>query len=212
MRRDKNKIQAILFAVAIAVSTTTVAADSSETKIAALFESSFAHEATGNIKNALNDTLNILRMNASHYIANYRVAWLYYLQGRYSESIQFYKKACSIKPNAIEPELALLLPLMASRRWSEAEKLALQVLKKAPANYLGGSRLAYIYFSQGKYKLALAQYKEVLDNYPSEIEMMLGLGWTYLKIGQKAEARKMFLRVLSIRRQNVNARAGLEAL
>jgi len=186
--------------------------ESTGEKIAALFESSFAHEATGNIQSALNDALKILRLSSSHYIANYRVAWLYYLKGRYADSTKFYKKALNIKPDAIEPKLGLLLPLMASRRWSEAETLAVSILKKAPANYLGGSRLAYIYFSQGKYQAALNQYKEVLRNFPSEIEMMLGLGWTYLKIGQKSEAKKMFLRVLSIRRQNLNARAGLEAL
>ena len=42
--------------------------------------------------------------------------------------------------------------------------------------------------------------------------MMLGRAWTWLRQGRKAEARRAFLAVLAIRRQNTSARAGLELL
>ncbi len=42
--------------------------------------------------------------------------------------------------------------------------------------------------------------------------MMLGLGWTYLKIGKKSDARAHFRQVLVLDRGNLRARAGLEAL
>lgn len=181
-------------------------------KIPILFESSFTNEATGDHDRALNDVLQILRIDAGHYIANLRAGWLYYLKGRWNDSIKFYKKAASLKPQAIEPKLGLMLPLMASKNWSQAEKVGKELDSQAPGNYLVGSRLAFIYFSQGKYSQAEKAYKEVLKAYPSEIEMLLGLGWTYLKQGRKDLARQIFFEVLTIRRQNLNARAGLEAL
>ena len=62
------------------------------------------------------------------------------------------------------------------------------------------------------YQLAAEQYSNMLEKYPSEIYMMLGFGWTYLKMGKTHEARAMFEQLLSIHRQNTKARAGLEAL
>jgi len=192
-------------------STAQVALADVDQRIAALFESSAIHETKGYLDKALGDVHKILGMDPNHYVANYRAGWLYYSMGRYTDSIRLYKKASSIKPRAIEPQLGLMLPLMASKQWGKAEALGEELLKKAPFNYLAGSRLAFIYFSQGKYQNAKVQYQKVLENFPSEIEMMLGLGWTYLKQQKKAEAREMFETVLSISKKNANALAGLNA-
>ncbi|MBW2700424.1 MAG: tetratricopeptide repeat protein [Deltaproteobacteria bacterium] len=183
-----------------------------EDGIPELFESSFAYEATGNMDRALNDVLQVLRKDTGNYIATLRTAWLYYRKARHDESITYYKKASTMRPKAIEPKLGLMLPLMAARQWAVAEKLGEELCLLAPHHYLAGSRLAFIYFSQGKYAKALKQYQQVLDAYPSELEMMLGQGWTYLRMGRKAEAKKMFDQVLRIRRSNLNARSGLEVL
>jgi tetratricopeptide (TPR) repeat protein len=181
-------------------------------RFAELFETSIGHEYSGNLDSALNDVLQIIRVDANHYIANYRAAWLYYLKGQYEDSITYYKKGAAIKPKAIEPLLGMMLPLTALKQWPRAEALGEEILRKAPLNYLAGSRLAFIYFSQGKYHKAEVQYMKVLESYSSEIEMMLGLGWTYQKQGKKAEARKMFEEVLSISNNNKNALNGIRSL
>ena len=180
-------------------------------RVAELFESSFAHEATGDVGRALNDVLLILRLDAAHYIGTLRAGWLYYSKGRYSDAVKMYDKASELAPKAIEPRLGVMLPLMAAKKWDRAEQVGTAILKGAPRNYLALSRLAYVAFSQGRYKIAAERYQAVLADHPSDLEMMLGLGWTFLKQGRKAEARKMFEMVLSIRRQNVNAKAGLQA-
>jgi tetratricopeptide (TPR) repeat protein len=211
------KITAAVFTIALVAAMATGRAEEHEKtlaneKMAELFELSFAHEIKGKPDQALSDVRKILARDKNHYIANLRAGWLAYLNAKYSESIRYYKKATRIAPNAVEPLLGLMLPMMASRMWTDAEKIGGQVLKRAPANYLAGSRLAYIYFSQGRYAKAETEYIKVLGNFPSEVEMMLGLGWTYLRQGKKAEARKMFEQALSIRRKNLNARAGLDTL
>jgi len=187
-------------------------ADDRSDQIAGLFETSFAMENAGNYDRALSDVQSILHLDPSHYIANYRAGWLYYLKADYADSIKYYTKAATIAPGAMEPQLGLMLPLMAAQKWTDAEALGKKLVERSPDNYLAGSRLAYIYYIQGKYKPAEQQYQAVLKNYPSEIDMMLGLGWTYLKEGRSAEAREMFQKVLSIRRQNANALAGMKAL
>ncbi len=190
---------------------TTAAAAPGQNKVPALFESSFAHEATGNISRALNDVLQIVRLAPGNYVATLRSAWLYYRKGRYGDAIATYRKARKLAPKAVEPVLGETLPLMAAKRWSDAERAAKLVLKRSPRNYLASSRLAFIYFSQARYGEADAWYTRVLSDYPSDTEMMLGLGWTRLRQGRKAEARRIFNAVLAIRRQNSSARAGVEA-
>ncbi|MCB1153206.1 tetratricopeptide repeat protein, partial [bacterium] len=187
-------------------------ATAGDEQIASLFSSSYEKETAGQIDQSLADVLKILRLSPNHYIANYRAAWLYYLKGSYDNSVKFYEKAASLKSGAIEPRLALLLPLMAAENWSKAQSIAEDLNAKAPTNYYAGSRLAYIYYAQGKYAEAERQYKAVLAAYPSEYEMTLGLGWTYLKMGRKEDARAAFNEVLTIRADNLSARTGLESL
>lgn len=177
-----------------------------------LFESSFAHEATGDTDRALNDTMKILRAAPDHYVANLRAGWLYYAKGRYGDAIEFYGKASKIAPGAVEPRLGIMLPMMAAKRWGEARKVGERILKKAPGNYLATSRLAFIAYSQGRYKDAEKLYTAVLADYPSDVDMMLGLGWTFVKQGRSVDSRATFEGVLSIRKSNTSARAGLDAL
>ena len=181
-------------------------------KIAELFESSFAHEATGKTTNALADVKAVLQMDGDHYVANLRAGWLHYRSGEYADSIQFYRKAVALAPRAVEPKLGLMLPLMAAKRWSEAERTGKQIMTTAPRNYLAASRVAYIHYVQGRYARAEEGYQAVLRDYPSDLDMMLGLAWIYLKQGRNPDARAMFQRVLSIRRKNESAKAGMQAL
>ncbi len=193
-------------------SSTALAAVSDGEKIARLFESSFSHEGKGDTDAALNDTLRIVRIDAKHYVANLRAGWLYYQKKRYSDSVRFYVQATQLAPGALEPQLGLMLPLMGSARWKEAERVARRVLKNAPRSYLARTRLAHVLASQGRYAEAQSLYEAVLTDYPSDVDVMLGLGWVYLRNGRKKPARTTFERVLAIRRGNVSATAGLQAL
>ncbi len=211
MTSKRNALLTLLGCLAILASTIAFSGDTSE-QAALLFESSFSQESTGNLDRALSEVLNVLKLYPAHYIANYRAAWLYYLKGMYEESIAHYEKAVALAPDALEPRLALMLPLMAANKWEAAEALGAEILEQVPNNFLAGSRLAFIYYSQGKYKKAARMYETVWKNFPSEIEMILGLGWTYLKQGRQEEARSMFEKVLAIRRHNLSALSGLEQL
>ncbi len=180
-------------------------------RVAALFESSFAYEAKGNSSKALADTQEILQLQPSHYVANLRAGWLAYATQRYEESLNHYNRAAELAPRAVEPQLGVLLPLMALKRWPQAETIAKGILAVVPRNYLASSRLAFTEFSLAHYRQAEGLYAQVLSDYPGDLEMMLGLGWTQVRLGKKDDARAGFTQVLGISRQNASAKAGLEA-
>ncbi len=176
------------------------------------FEKSFNFELKGDNASALNEVLQVLQIEPGHYTATLRAGWLCYLLGRFDDSIVHYRKAISIAPDAIEPRNGLLLPLNGSGRWKETEAAAGEALQIDPMSYLAISRLAFALYSMGKYDQAAKQYMKILKLYPSDIEMQVGLAWTYLKMNDKKSATEWFSKVLKVRRSNPLALEGMEAI
>lgn len=179
-------------------------------KIPEYFETSFSHENRGNYAEALNSVLRILRIDHRNYTAMLRAGWLGYLKGDYKNSVGYYRKAVLLAPKAIEPRLGLMLPLMASKEWDAAGVVARHILKFDEKNYLAKSRLAFIFFSQGRYGEAQKQYQKIISWYPADIDMKIGLGWTLLRMGNKKKAAEIFRDVLTVRKNNISARDGME--
>ena len=197
----------LLMALASGVAAQTAVED----PIAVHFEASFKAEEEGEIARALNEVLEVLRLRGDDYVATLRAAWLYYRKGQYDDAIVTYRKAIALARDSIEARLGLTLPLMAMGRWTETEDVCKAVLRTGPANYLALSRLAYAQYNRGAFTEAEASYRKVLALYPSDLDMMLGLGWTYTKLDRPEQARGFFEAVLRIRRTSLGARAGLEA-
>ena len=181
-------------------------------KIAAWFASSFQHEIRADYRAALKDVLKILKAKPDHYIANLRAGWLYYLQGKYAESVVHYRKTTKLAPSAIEPRLGLMMPLMAMKDWKSTEITALEVLQTDNRNYLSVSRLAYVLFQQGRYTDAAKAYARLVDWYPGELDMKLGLAWSYLKMGKYKTAETLFREVLAVRKTDTGALSGLDMI
>jgi len=117
-----------------------------------------------------------------------------------------------LEPKAVEPRLGLMLPLMALRRWAEAEKAGQQVLGTAPGDFTAQSRIAFIHYSQGRFADAESWYRKALGGFPSNVEMRAGLGWSLLKLGNAAAARAEFERILVIAPDHASAKEGLAAV
>lgn len=181
-----------------------------ERTVSELFEISFAYESQGNYAESLNSVLQIIRKNTKNYTANLRAGWLFYMKGNFQDSVVYYRNATALTPGAIEPLEGMMLPLMAMKLWSDAEKTAHDIKKIDEQNYRANSRLAYILFSQARYSEAKSAYEAVLKRYPSDLDMKLGIAWTYLRMGNVKKAKEYFDQVLEIRRNNPNALAGLE--
>ncbi len=179
-------------------------------KIPIYFEESFGYEASSKYEAALNSVLKILRADQKNYLATLRAGWLSYLRGDQGSAEKYYKKTIELAPGAVEPRLGLLLPLVAAKKWSDAETVAHAALKLDGKNYTAMSKLAYVLFQQEKYERAGAMYRSVLEHYPSDVEMKLGLAWSLQRLGRKEEAGRFFQEVLQVYRGNQSALQGLE--
>ena len=186
-------------------------ADSSS-KISTYFYSSFTYEAQGNYAAALNSVLQVLQADTKNYTATLRAGWLAYMKGSFTGAVKYYKKAVALAPQAVEPKLGMTLPLMAAKKWKETVDALKAVLVVDSKNYTASSRLAYVYFSMGNYTAALKQYNLVLEWYPSDLDMKLGVAWSYLRMGNQVKAHQYFKEVLKVRMYNTNALSGIEVI
>jgi tetratricopeptide (TPR) repeat protein len=173
-----------------------------------LYRQSYAAETRGDYTSAI-ELMERLGQAGSGYVGTLRKGWLHYLAGRHALAATAYQKAAAVEPSAVEPRLGAMLPLMALRRWKDAQKLGEEVLLLAPNDFTAVSRLAWIHFSQLQYAEAEPLYRRAVTAWPANAEMRTGLGWTLLKLGRNREAREAFEAVLAFAPDQLSAREGL---
>lgn len=180
-------------------------------EVSASLRASYDAEAKGNFNGALEPVLAALNRNPRHYFCQMRAGYLYLILRQYPQGLTAYQAAAELMPSAVEPCVGALKAANALGNWTAAEKWGHLVLRKDPGNYTGLSRLAYSHYMRKDYALALTHYKEVLELYPSDIDMRNGLAWSCYYMGNKTEARKLFAEVLEVSPDNASANQGLAA-
>lgn len=173
-----------------------------------LYRQSYAAEARGDYDLALG-LLQRLGPAGGTYVAWLRKGWLHYLAGRHAPAADAYQRAIDLQPGAVEPRLGAMLPLMALRRWKDAERIGGEVLALAPGEVTALTRLAWVHYNQGRYAEAEPLYRRALAAFPSSADVRTGLGWTLLKLGRHGEAREAFQAVLAYAPDQANAHLGL---
>lgn len=173
-----------------------------------IYRQSYGAEARGDLGGAL-QLMERLGPAGGTYVAQLRTGWLLYLAGRHAPSAEAYQRAVALEPAAVEARLGAMLPLMALRRWKDAERLGEEALALAPGDFTAVSRLAWIQYSQAQWARAEALYRRALAGWPASAEMRTGLAWSLLKQGRNKEAREAFEAVLLYAPDLLSAREGL---
>lgn len=172
---------------------------------------SYALEARGDARGALAALDGLSPADRGAYLAQLRRAWLLYSAGQFDESVAAYRAAAQGSPRAVEPRVGELLPLLALRRWREAEQRAQEVLRLDADNYLATRRLALALYNLGRFDRAQEAYERVLAQYPGDLEMLSGVGWCELQRGHRPAAATAFRAVLAVSPDDAGAAAGLTA-
>ncbi len=203
----KTLLTLVLAAVTLGAASPSRAASPTE-----LYQQSFSLENAGSYAAALQRMDALAAQGDGDYLLHLRRGWLLYLNGKYVDAADAYTAAREALPTSVEAILGETLPLMALRRWSDAEVACRDLLTLAPGNYLGMSRLAYVLYNSGNYDASETAYRRVVTQYPSDNDMRAGLGWALLRLGRTEEARKEFRTVLRTVPGHVSAGDGLAAL
>ena len=172
---------------------------------------SYALEARGDARGALAALETLPDDARGTYLYALRRAWLLYSLGRHDDAVTAYRQAETAAPEAVEPRVGELLPLLALRRWQEAAQRAQAVLHTDPGNYLATRRMALALYHLGRFDDAAHAYQQVFARYPGDLEMLTGAGWCALQRGHRDEAATAFRSVLAVSPDDASATAGLAA-
>lgn len=134
--------------------------------------------------------------NQNNEFAVLRHGWLNYLQGKYNESIQDYKKALSINKKSLDAMLGVTLPLLAQKRWREAANYSTRVISIAPWNYYAHVRLMICEEGQNQWKTLELHAESVTQRYPTDATILVYLARAKARLGKTGEARRAYQKVL----------------
>ena len=196
-----------LLACVWAVGALTLGARAQESALPGALKASYEAEAKQDYEAAIQALA--IPAAANHYISQLRLGWLGYCNKNYPESISHYNQAVQLAPFALEPLLGLMLPQMAAGKNDDAFRTAQTILRRDPNNYTALSRTAWLLYLRRDYSQAALTYRKLVALYPTDTEMLLGLGYALKMAGERTEATQQFRTVLMLSPDNSRALEGL---
>jgi tetratricopeptide (TPR) repeat protein len=146
------------------------------------------------------------------------LGWSRYQVGRYHLAVEAFQQALDIDPRYREAAVGLADSLFELGRYAEAlphlERLtregeghALQTPTQDVEEVRG--RFAWALYYVGQYRRAREEFTKGIAARPHWYGLHNGLGWTYLKLGDRTQARANFQRALQLKADLADARQGL---
>ena len=119
-----------------------------------------------------------------------RRGWLYYQAGRFDESIREYRLAIERNSHSVDARLGLVLvlPMLAAKRWREAEQAARFVLDIAPHNYTALVRQAIAQEGLQDWQALSKTANILVADYPSDATAYIYLARAHAWLGKRSEA------------------------
>lgn len=174
------------------------------------FQSSYLHEATGDLQEAIRDLKAVYDENS--YEANLRLGWLTYSSGLFTESTSYYNRAVDLRPFAIEPRFGLIYPTAAMGNWDIVIRQYEKIIEFAPGNTVAMHRLGLVYYGRKEYLEAEKLFEKVLNLYPFDYDALLMSAWTKLQLKKIREAKVLFNKALMHTPGGQSALEGLDLL
>lgn len=173
------------------------------------FKASVSEESIGNYGKAIKIIQELLRTDKRDYLVNLRLGWLHYLDKNYDESVKYYNEAVRLSDNSIEAMLGLTYPFSAQDDWAKVKDIYSSILDKDEYNYTANMNLGKIYFNSGSYLNSKIYFENIYENFPSDADANLYLGWSFYYLGDKSKAKDFFTNTLIVDSDNSSAVEGL---
>lgn len=173
------------------------------------YSKSYNYEKIEDYENAIRALSTVVDEYPNGYTVNLRLGWLYYLLGKYANSIHHYELAIKSSSYSLEAKLGYMLPLLAQNKYGEVESMAYKITSTDYYNYYANLRLAYSLRMQEKFDQAEKICNTMLSAYPTDIAFLIELA--YIKVGQEntEKAGLIFWDVLVLDPENEYAKSYL---
>jgi tetratricopeptide (TPR) repeat protein len=179
----------------------------SNSKIQAAFAESYKAELTGNYVMGVSDIISVYQPD--NYSINARLGWLLFLSKQYTESVNYYDKAISLKPYAIEARFGMIKALNALESWDNVKEQYEAILKIDNQNTTSLYWLGVLLYNRKEYDNAAKNFEKIINLYPMDYGSVIMLAWTRLYQGKNSDARVLFNQALLLSPNDASAISGL---
>lgn len=152
---------------------------------------SVLQEQAGYLEGARQSVREILQTAVDHFDSVIRDAWLSLCLEDYKAAESGYRRAAALRPDSMDARLGLQLVYLRQENWTAAKSAGLLALKMDKNNYWAASRYAYTLFMSGDFDGAATWYEALLEKFPDDLEMLLGMGFARIRLGQIEEGKKL---------------------
>jgi tetratricopeptide (TPR) repeat protein len=115
-----------------------------------------------------------------------------------ARSLDFYRKASEIQPDAPEYALGYAAALVQARRFAEAVPILRQVVKLSPDNYAARANLATALYESKRYQEAIPEYQWILAAKPEIVVAYYFIATSHDYLGEYPEALASYEKFLSV--------------
>jgi tetratricopeptide (TPR) repeat protein len=203
-------LKRIAAATALTIASITAAPAQTDAALQKAFSDSYAAEYDKRYADAL--AVLLKASGEMGYEVNLRLGWLQYLNGNHTASQQYYERAVTLKPYAVEARLGLAKPLAALGSTDRLLKNYEEVLKVDPQHYAANYWAGVILYNRKRYEAATRHFERIVNLYPFDYDGNHMLGWTYLNLGRSAEAGILFQKALLSRPGDTSSLNGLSRI
>jgi tetratricopeptide (TPR) repeat protein len=115
-----------------------------------------------------------------------------------AKSLEFYRKASEVQPEAAEYALGYAAALVQARRFAQAVGILRQVVKANPDNYVARANLATSLYESRRYADAIPEYEWILTTKPEIVVAHYFIATSHDYLGEYPEALVSYEKFLSL--------------
>ncbi len=176
-----------------------------EESVKKAYYDSYNYEKMGDYEDAIKSLMPVYKAYPNAYTPNFRLGWLFYLNGNFKNALMHYQKAASAVKSAVRPRLGIAEVYMLQGKYDDALKLCGDILKMDYYNYYANLYLAKTLLAKGDLSNAETVVLKMLSLYPTDTIFLEVLASVYLKESRRDDAAKVYEDILILDPKNVAA-------
>ena len=171
-----------------------------------IYYKSYNYEKMSDLKDAIKVLIPLYNKYPKGYTLNLRLAYLFYMNKNYENTIKHYKIASLYYPTSIEAKLGLMKAYYKLNKFNDVLKTGNALLRIDYYNFYGNYYEILGLIGIKNYKTAIYITNKMVSLYPTNILYLTTLAELYNLTNKKAKAKLIFETVLILDPNNVKAK------
>jgi tetratricopeptide (TPR) repeat protein len=169
------------------------------------YSKSFEYETKEKYEKAIKVLQDVFEEFSKTYTVNYRLGWLYYLNGNFANSLEHLENAIAANEYSVEAMNTVNLVYVAQEEWEKVEEQSTKIIKIDYYNYYANYYYSLALKMQAKYGLAAKVNKKMLEIFPSSVVFLQELAENIFLNNETLDSKSIFESVLILDPDNTVA-------